>query len=96
MEVTNTGQRTGDEVVQLYLRDRVASLTRPVMELRGFHRITLQPGETQTVAFTITPNDLSFLGIHMQRVVEPGSFGVMVGGNSAQVTTVSLEVIAVS
>jgi beta-glucosidase len=94
VEVTNTGKRTGDEVVQLYLRDQVASLTRPVMELKGFRRLTLQPGETQTVAFTITPEDLSFLDIDMQRVVEPGIFDVMVGGSSAQTATVTLEVTA--
>ncbi len=92
--VTNTGQRAGDEVVQLYLRDQVSSVTRPVMELKGFRRVTLQPGETQTVGFTLTREHLQFLDARMQLVVEPGLFDVMVGGSSAQVQTVALEVAA--
>ena len=92
VDVTNTGQRAGDEVVQLYLRDQVSSVTRPVKELKGFRRITLQPGETQTVEFILGPQHLQFLDAHMQLVVEPGLFDVMVGGSSAQVQTVVLEV----
>jgi beta-glucosidase len=92
VEVTNSGQRAGDEVVQLYLRDQVSSVTRPVMELKGFRRITLQPGETQTVEFVLGPEELSFLDTQMQRVVEAGLFEVMVGGSSAQVETVVLQV----
>jgi beta-glucosidase len=92
VEVTNTGQRAGDEVVQLYLRDQVSSVTRPVQELKGFRRITLQPGETQTVEFTLTPDHLQFLDSNMQLVVEPGEFDVMVGGSSAQVQTTTLTV----
>jgi beta-glucosidase len=92
VEVTNTGQRAGDEVVQLYLRDRISSVTRPIRELKGFTRISLQPGETRSVTFTLTPDDLSFLDVHMQRVVEPGLFDVMVGGSSAQLESVTLEV----
>jgi beta-glucosidase len=82
--VTNSGRRSGDEVVQLYIRDDVASVTRPVMELRGFEKISLQPGESRTVSFQLTPDDLSFLDLQMQRVVEPGTFTVLVGGSSAQ------------
>jgi beta-glucosidase len=78
--------------VQLYLRDRISSVTRPIRELKGFTRISLQPGETRSVTFTLTPDDLSFLDVHMQRVVEPGLFDVMVGGSSAQLESVTLEV----
>jgi beta-glucosidase len=92
VEVTNTGRRAGDEVVQLYLRDQISSLTRPVKELKGFQRITLQPGETRTVTFEIKPEMLAFLNREMQNVVEPGLFDLMVGGSSAEVTTVVLEV----
>ena len=93
VDVTNTGALTGDEVVQLYLRDQVSSLTRPVKELKGFERITLKPRETRTVAFTLTPEALSFLNAEMQRVVEPGLFDVMVGSSSEDVETVVLEVL---
>jgi beta-glucosidase len=92
VDVTNTGRRAGDEVVQLYLRDQISSLTRPVKELKGFQRITLQPGETQTITFEIKPQMLAFLNREMQNVVEPGLFDLMVGGSSAKVTTVILEV----
>jgi len=93
IEVTNIGKRAGGEVVQLYLRDQVSSLTRPVKELKGFQRITLEPGETQTVSFTLTPEALSFLNAEMQRVVEPGLFDVMVGNSSVNVETIVLEVL---
>jgi beta-glucosidase len=94
VDVTNIGKRPGEEVVQLYLRDQVSSLTRPIKQLKGFQRITLQPGETKTVAFTLTPEALSFLNAEMQRVVEPGLFDVMVGSSSVDVETVVLEVLA--
>src|SRR5262245_59366711 len=77
--VTNTGKVKGDEIVQLYIRDRVSSVTRPVKELKGFERITLAPGESKTVNFAITPEKLSFLNLNMNRVVEPGWFDIMVG-----------------
>jgi beta-glucosidase len=93
VDVTNTGNRTGDEVVQMYIRDQVSSLTRPVKELRGFQRITLQPGETRTVEFDLPPEALAFLDENMEWVVEPGLFDVMVGGSSAQVSTVQLQVV---
>jgi beta-glucosidase len=93
VDVTNSGEIAGDEVVQLYIRDQVGSVTRPVKELKGFERVTLEPGETRTVTFAITPDALSFLDAHMERVVEPGLFDVMVGASSAQLDTAVLEVV---
>jgi len=95
VDVTNTGEIAGDEVVQLYIRDRVSSVTRPVKELKGFERVTLEPGETRTVTFAITPDELSFLDAHMERIVEPGLFDVMVGTSSVHLDTVVLEVVEV-
>jgi beta-glucosidase len=92
--VTNTGKRAGDEIVQLYIRDLVSSVTLPVMELKDFERITLAPGESKTVEFTITPNKLSFLNLHMESVVEPGWFDIMVGTSSVKYQTAKLEVVA--
>jgi beta-glucosidase len=82
VDITNTGERAGDEVVQMYIRDKVSSVTRPVKELRGFGRITLAPGETATVVFHITPEHLAFWNIDMKFVVEPGEFEIMVGNSS--------------
>jgi beta-glucosidase len=82
VEVENVGQRSGDEVVQIYLHDEVASVTRPVKELRGFERVTLSPGESRTVQFAIGPKDLGLFDRQMQFVVEPGRFQVMVGTSS--------------
>jgi beta-glucosidase len=82
-EVENTGQRVGDEVVQLYIRDVAASVTRPVKELKGFQRITLRPGEKRRVEFILTPRHLGFYNREMRFVVEPGEFKVMVGNSSA-------------
>lgn len=93
VDVTNTGQRAGDEVVQVYIRDVVSSVTRPVKELRGFRRIPLGPGETRTVEFTIGPAELSLINRDMERVVEPGEFEIMAGGSSVQVIKTSLEVV---
>ncbi len=81
-EVTNTGRRAGTEVVQLYVRDRVSSVTRPVKELKGFERVALAPGETRTVALAITPASLAFYDVNMDYVVEPGDFDVLVGTSS--------------
>lgn len=78
----NTGARDGDEVVQLYIRDVLASVARPVMELKGFQRVHLKAGESKTISFVITPEMLSMLDINMKRVVEPGEFKVMVGESS--------------
>lgn len=82
VDVANTGRSAGDEVVQLYLRDDVASVTRPVKELRRFRRLTLQPGQTQKVSFTLSANDLAFYDAVMKRVAEPGTFTVFVGNSS--------------
>ena len=80
VRVVNTGSRPGDEVVQLYVRDQISSVTRPVKLLQGFQRITLAPGADQTIEFEITPDQLSFLDEHLERIVEPGLFDLMVGG----------------
>jgi beta-glucosidase len=93
-EVTNTGARTGDEVVQVYVRDRVSSVTRPVKELRGFERVTLAPGERKTVRIALGPEALRLTNEDMARVVEPGLFDVMVGTSSTDLQTVTLEVVA--
>ena len=93
-DVTNTGSRAGDEVVQLYIRDVVSTVTRPVRELRGFERVTLAPGEKKTVTFLLGPEALSLVNRRMERVVEPGRFDIMVGTSSAQLTTVGLEVVS--
>ena len=80
--IANTGARAGDEVVQLYIRDEVSSVTRPVKLLRGFERVTLAPGEKKTVTFTVGPDALAFTNEDMHRVVEPGTFEIMVGTSS--------------
>jgi beta-glucosidase len=85
VEVKNTGNCVGDEVVQLYIRDEQSSVTRPVKELKDFDRITLQPGETKTVTLHITPEKLSFYDINMKYVVEPGDFSIMVGNSSKDI-----------
>jgi len=82
VDVTNAGKVAGDEIVQLYIRDRVSSVTRPVKELKGFRRVSLKPGETKTVTFEITPEKLAFHNIDMKFVVEPGEFEIMVGSSS--------------
>lgn len=92
--VTNTGKRAGDEVVQLYIRDLVSSVTRPIMELKDFRRVSLAPGESKTVEFVITPDKLSFLDLNLKSIVEPGWFDIMVGTNSVKYETVKLEVVA--
>jgi beta-glucosidase len=94
VDVTNTGKRPGDEVVQLYIRDDVSSVTRPVKELKGFARVTLAPGQQRTVNFTVTPAELQFYGMEMKRVVEPGTFTLMTGPNSVDLKTVTLTVTA--
>ncbi len=91
-DVTNTGGSAGDEVVQMYIQDQVSSVARPVQELKGFRRISLAPGETRTVEFTLGPEALSFYDEEMRPVVEPGKFDVMVGGSSADFKKTVLEV----
>lgn len=83
--ITNTGKRQGKETVQLYVRDMVGSITRPVKELTGFQQITLAPGETKKVSFNITVNDLKFYNSDLQYVYEPGAFKVFIGTNSRDV-----------
>ena len=92
--VTNTGTRAGSEVVQMYIRDRVSSVTRPVKELKGFAKVWLEPGESATVSVDITPDSLAFYDIDMQYVVEPGEFEIMVGTSSRKedLQTVVLKV----
>jgi endo-1,4-beta-xylanase len=93
IDVSNTGRRAGDEVVQLYIRDAVSWATRPLTELRGFRRVSLQPGETRTVTFDIGPEHLAYHGADMKRVVEPGRFEILVGGSSADLHRVALDVV---
>jgi len=92
VDVKNTGARAGDVVVQLYLHQQVASVTRPVKELKGFHRVTLVPGESKTLTFTVGTHELRMYNQAMQRVVEPGAFDIMVGGNSQDLKTAVLTV----
>jgi beta-glucosidase len=92
--VTNTGSRAGTEVTQLYVRDEVASVTRPVRQLAGFRRVTLAPGASQRVEFTLTPNQLGFYDQRMRFVVEPGPFQVFVGGSSDAQLEGTFEVTA--
>jgi beta-glucosidase len=82
VDVTNTGQRAGTETVQLYIRDVVSSATRPVKELKGFRKVHLEPGQSTTVAFDITPGLLAFYNVDMKHVVEAGEFELMVGNSS--------------
>ena len=93
-DVTNTGKREGAEVVQMYVRDVVSSVTRPVKELKGFQKVSLRPGETRTVKLAITPDLLAFYDINMKYVVEPGEFLIMVGNSSRDedLTKVTLTV----
>ena len=85
VEVRNIGERAGTEVVQMYIRDCYSSVVRPLKELKGFHKITLQPGESQTVTFNITAKELSFYDIDMNYGVEKGKFEVMIGNSSRDI-----------
>src|SRR5213592_3395563 len=91
--VTNTGNGEGTEVVQLYVRDEVASVSRPVRELKAFRRVTLKPGESRAVDLRVALRDLWFIGLDMKPVVEPGTFRVYVGPNSAEGLEASFECI---
>jgi beta-glucosidase len=93
VDVTNTGDRAGDEVVQLYIADEVGTLTRPVKELRGFRRIALRPGETQPVSFPLGAKDLAFHDSALDLVVEPGFFRVYVGTSSERVEEARFELV---
>jgi beta-glucosidase len=92
VEVKNTGSRKGAEVVQMYIRDEYASVPRPVKELKGFKKIWLDPGQSQTVTFTINPEMLSFYDVNMKWIVEPGDFSIMVGTASDKTESVRLTV----
>ena len=83
--VRNTGGRAGDEVVQLYVRDVLASVARPIMELKGFERVSLEPGESKDVSFTLGPDALRMLDGAMRPIVEPGAFRVMIGSSSKDI-----------
>lgn len=89
--VTNTGKYDGAEVVQLYIRDVVGTVTRPVKELKGFQKIWLKAGESKKVTFNITPEDLKFYNSQLQHVWEPGEFEIMIGGNSRDVKKIKVN-----
>jgi beta-glucosidase len=90
--VTNTGSRKGDEVVQLYIHDPVASISQPVRRLRGFQRVALDPGQTQTVTFTLDKSDFGFYDNRGRFVVEPGRIDVYAGDSSSAELTKSFTV----
>ncbi|MHB8283918.1 MAG: glycoside hydrolase family 3 N-terminal domain-containing protein [Caulobacteraceae bacterium] len=94
VDVANTGQRAGDEVVQLYLHQEVGSVTRPVLELKRFKRVTLQPGQRITVPFELKPEDLADWNLDMKHVVEPGAFTLLAGPNSVDLKAATLTVTA--
>ena len=93
IELTNTGVRDGEEIVQLYLRDMVSSVTRPIHELKDFTRVSLKKGETKTISFLITADKLQYYGVDMKRIVEPGEFEVQVGKSSVDYLSDMFEVI---
>jgi beta-glucosidase len=95
VDVINTGDRGGHEIVQLYIRDQVASVTRPVRELKAFERVWLEPGERRTVEFTLTTRDLAFTGRDMRPTIEPGRFTVWVGRDSDTVRRAEFELLPV-
>lgn len=92
VDVKNTGTRDGEEIIELYIRDKVSSVTRPVKELKDYTRVALIPGETKTISFTITPDKLKFLDMAMKEVLEAGEFTIMVGPSSEKYDTVNLAV----
>lgn len=92
IDVTNSGKIKGDEIVQLYIHDKVSSVTRPVKELKGFERITLEAGQAQTVKFTIDKSKLAFWDINMNYTIEPGDFEIMVGKSSKDLLITNLTV----
>lgn len=93
VDVTNTGARQGDEVVQIYIRDVVSSAPRPILELKAFRRVSLQSGERQTLTFQLQPDDLAFWDIDMKWSVEPGEFQISAGNTSAKLQHVVLTVV---
>lgn len=93
VKVTNTGERDGEEVVQLYINDVYSSVSTPKKTLKGFQRIFLKKGESKNIAFSLTPDDLSLWNRDMQKIVEPGTFEVMIGGNSEDLVSTKFQVI---
>ena len=91
--LTNTGSREGTEVAQLYVRDEVASVARPVRELKAFQRVTLKPNESRPLTLRVAAQDLGFYGLNMKRVVELGAFRVYVGPSSAEGQEARFEVV---
>jgi len=91
VSLTNTGNRPGEETVQMYLTQPVASLTRSVEDLRGFQKVRLQPGETKEVTFRITPDKLKFYNSNLTYDWEPGEFIVRIGGNSSEVKSAAVH-----
>ena len=94
VDVTNTGSRASDEVVQLYVHENAASVTPPVKQLRRLQRIHLRPAERRTVAFDLASDDLAFYGLELRPTVEPGKFTVLVGGSSVSLIEVTFELVA--
>lgn len=92
VEVKNSGALAGEEIIQLYIRDKVSSVTRPVKELKDYRKIALLPGEMKTISFAITPDQLKFLDLEMKEVLEPGEFEIMVGPSSEKYDIVKLVV----
>ena len=94
VDVANTGTRAGDEIVQLYVRDEDASVARPVLELRGFRRIGLAPGERRTVTFALDAEQFAFTGVDRRRIIEPGWITLSVGHSSVDLPlTASIELV---
>ncbi|MBT8084711.1 MAG: fibronectin type III-like domain-contianing protein, partial [Woeseia sp.] len=93
-ELTNTGETAAEEVAQLYVRDLVGNVTRPVKELKGFRRVRLEPGQTATVDFELHTDDLAFFGRDMRRITEPGEFHAWIGGSSAALLRTSFRIVS--
>ncbi|MEO1254858.1 MAG: glycoside hydrolase family 3 C-terminal domain-containing protein, partial [Bacteroidota bacterium] len=93
IDVMNVGNKTGKEVIQLYIRDLVGTVTRPVKELKGFQKISFEPGETKTIEFEVTTEDLKFYNYDLNHVWEPGEFEIMIGGNSRDVKSTKFEAV---
>lgn len=93
IDVTNTGERSGSEVVQVYVRDKIATQVRPLQELKAFQRVTLSPGETATLTFTLPVDMFNFTRRDGKRIVEPGEFELQIGASSADIReTVTVNV----
>ena len=91
-DVKNVGKRAGAEIAQLYIRQKCASVTRPVEQLEGFQRVEIEPGQTRTLRFKLTPYEISFINAHMKRVIEAGGLEIMVGGSSASVISTTVNI----